>query len=1365
EWFFSLVGEGNRVLPSTITGTSTSPWSVITKMVKLSGIRMVSSAEIPQPLRSDLSINLFLPAVQAYPNGVPVNLSWATNGTGYVVSPDPGPSGNTSIWLPSSDIGQINFQAWYQGVKVLDTGVSGVVPAGTEPLSLTTADYGTQKNYSLAIYELGFVLNFYDGQSLTPVPSGIPFFFNHPGLGLIGPTTVTGQGVYDLIKAAPGGTYSNFFIFFNGSFVKAENASITLSSNSPNLLLVFKAYNLNMSVWSQEPFNIVGVKVRLYSETNLSQVGLPAYRLNQIFSSSLFSSAAFPTGWTYTITYNPDGTPYIKYWTIEQTTGTTGVFFGLLPPKSYDVWVHVPASPNDARNAGFREMDANATLYWSKDPYPGVGPINLTQNLVLQLSSYVYNPKFLIKDAGGNTLTFDNKSSSAFFIVEPWFTSQYPNLFSGTLLTNYLVRVNETDSSGAITVPSINETGTNYPYGCRFMIGNSTWQPANGYRVMIYYKGVLVYNASVTLSNPYQSKENSIITSVYPYVLRITNNPLDSKDKFGIANLNVSVAWAGLNTTWWPTKDLVTWKAATEFSLINATLLEKGFNLTVVKRMWGPVQNTSFVVTTAPPYYSDAYFVTNGVTDSDGNFRLLIPVWNATTEAPIYTSSNALKFEASAAPYPGNLSSGTYPPQTTGAFFGTPIFANWTTIPGKTNNIPSTDVVRLAATLYNQKDTTLGTAVFSSIVRALNATGLYNATSYSSTNKSYGLSAGKFNSTAPEIGFQGRSNVGPTNASTYPNFYAYVEVYAPANDLGVVVYDFLNGTDNYQHDLPNQLVLIAPNNDTTNAPKYYTPIYRGNYSWLTNWGLSTTTLRLVYIKSTPNNILWGFYPIAVLSSSATNLSSPPSPNEISNFKSYTITHSGISVYGGVGGYVMSQELRPQWIAKFLPGGEVDWSTQVVVLQWPAKLFIQVFAGDGVRPLYNPPYESWVYIKDVSTSFNVSAAVTDSNGVASVLTGLNYTKLVQTGSDPTHDPFVEVSPQAATAKLVTGFNLLPGTYIVFVNYKGSTVWDTFRDQPQHRFIYLGVAPPPTSTGEDNRSSQTRTFTTKVFDLSVKVTDTSGKALSGATVEIPVLNENKTSNETGVISFELEPAGTYNVNVKYASHFGPVSASQLVSLDTTKTVEVTLPLYYVAVKLVSPRGAPLTTAVITIQNGYGSFSGTPDQSGTLVIPYAMPAGTYSVKASWFGADVSPTTPLNIVGSQTYTLVAGNIATVTVQVLGAQNQGLPGATVTIGPITGVTTGDGTFVTEIPYGTYTITASYKGVSASQSATISGDTTVTLRTGTFIELFGQSLTFASFVLWIIAVIVIVLILIIAAQEYNIYRRKKLPQLFGAGPK
>jgi hypothetical protein len=872
---------------------------------------------------------------------------------------------------------------------------------------------------------------------------------------------------------------------------------------------------------------------------------------------------------------------------------------------------------------------------------------------------------------------------------------------------------------------------------------------------MVYYKGILVYNATVKLSNPYVGKENPIITSVYPYWLRITNNPLstDPKDKFGIANLKVNVTWAGLNTTWWPTLDLATGKAVKEFSLINATKLEKGFNMTVIKRMWGNYTGSTLgIAKVSPPYYSDAIFINNFTTDSEGKVWLLIPVWNYSEDATVYQWNAPAKFSYGQAPFPGNLS--YVGATTTSDFFGTPVFANWTAIPGLTANV--TDKEWLVATFYNQKDMTLGTAVFSTNVRALNATGLYNAASYEATNKSYGLGPGVFNSTALETGFQGRKNIKPTNATTYADFYAYVEVFAPANDLGVVVYDFLNGTDNYQHDLPNQLVLISQNNETFKA--YYTPYYRGNYSWLSNGGISTTTLRIVYVKSTPNNILWGFYPISVLSSNVTEAYTPPSTDEISNFRSYTIKHSGITVYGGVGGYVQSLELRPQWIAKFLPGGGRDWETQVVVLQWPAKLVLQVFAGDGVRPLAGAN----VYIKDVGTSFNVSSAFTDNTGTASVISSVDYAKLIQTGSDPTHDPFVEVFAGAANAKLVTGFNLLPGVYIASVNYKNSVVWDTFRDQPQHRYIYLGVEPPATSTGEDNRTSQTRTFTTRVYDLQVKVTDQAGRPLSGASVTLSgsAFLESNVTGTTGATTFALEPSGTYTVTVNYNSKFGPVSSSQVVSLDTTKSVSLGLPLYDVVLKLVSPRGAPLVAADVKI----GSFEGTTDSNGVLVIPYTMPAGSYPLTVTWLGADVSPA-PLNVVGSQTYTVTAKNIATVTVQVLGAQNQGLSGATVTIGPITGVTTGDGTFVTEIPFGTYTVTASYKGVSASQSTTVSGDTTVTLRTGTFIELFGQSLTFASFVLWIIAVIIIVLILVIAAQEYNIYRRKKLPQLFGAGPK
>ncbi|NHV06971.1 MAG: carboxypeptidase regulatory-like domain-containing protein, partial [Thaumarchaeota archaeon] len=1363
EWFFSLVGSGNRVKPSTIT----SPFPAQAKMVKLSGIRMVSSAEIPQTLRSDLSVNLFLPAVQAYPNGVPVNLSWATNGTGYVVSPDPGPSGNTSIWLPSSDIGQINFQAWFQGVKVLDTGISGVIPAGATPLSLTTTDYGTQKNYSLAIYELGFVLNFYDGQTKTPVPSGIPFFFNHPGLGLIGPTTVTGQGVYDLIKAAPGGTYSNFFILYNGSYVQALNASISLTGNSPNLLLLFPSYNLNMSVWSQEPFNIVGVKVRLYSETNFSKVGLPAYKLKEVFDSPMFSSAMFPTGWTYTVTYNPDGTPYVKYWSPEQTTTTTGVYFKLLPAKVYDVWVHVPALASAAKAAGFRPGDANATLYWSKDPYPGVKPINLTQNLLLQLMSYVYDPKFSIKDAGGNSLPFDNASSSAFFVVEPWFsyvnattgdTESATETFLTTTLTNYLVRANETDSSGAITVPSVNATGSDYPGKCRFMIGQSTWQPANGYRVMVYYKGILVYNATVNLSNPYVGKENPIITSVYPYVLKITNNPLDAKDKFGIANLKVKVAWAGLNTTWWPTKDLVTWKAATEFSLINATLLQKGFNLTVIERMWGPIQNASFVVPTMPPYYSDAYFVTEGITGSDGTFRLLIPVWNATTKAPLYTKGTALNFTTPAAWYPGNLSSGTYPPTTTGALFGTPVFANWTTIPGTTNNIPAGDVVRLAATFYNQKDTTLGTAVFSDEVRALNATGLYNATSYYSsemeTYKSYGKAPGVLSGGL----FQGRK-VGPP--TVYADFYAYVEVYAPANDLGVVVYDYFQNINTaYSHDLPNQYVAIVRKAIKDSSGNVLSPRTTLLQSWTPIKRITLpngTQLRAVLLKSSPSNILWGFYDVDIFTTNVTQSEvsylTIPSENELGAFKNYS-TASGLML-GGVGGSLADKQVRPQWLAKSLKGSGADWDTGIYGLQWPTKLNIKVYAADGVRTLNG----AYVYIIDARTNYNVSVALTGSTGEASEIDNVPYDPSL----DPTVDPFTVPGTNPVTLRL--GFNLLNGTYIVKVVYKGVNVWDTFRDQPQHRYIYLGVTPPPTATGEDFDPAQTRPFSAHVYDLGIKVADQSPAArpLSGATVKLtaPYGTETATTTETGETTFTLLPAGTYVVEVSAPSKFGTVTAKQEVKLADTTTVLVPVPLYDITLKVVSPRGTPLVAADVKVG---GISVGTTDATGSIAISQ-IPAGSYPVSITWLGTDVSPTAPLSVALSQAYLVTASKIATVTVQVLGAQNQGLSGATVTIGPITGITTGDGTFTTEIPFGTYTATASYKGVSASQSVTVSGDTTVTLRTGTFIELFGQSLTFASFVLWIIAVIIIVLILVIAAQEYNIYRRKKLPQLFGAGPK
>jgi len=121
--------------PSIIT----SPYPIKTMMVKLTGIKMVFSRDISESQRNDFELELLLP-VAISGHGMAVSVSWITSRECYLVSPDPS---SGSVWLPSKDIGQINFQAWFQGIKVLDTGISSITPAGAKPLSLAKDDYDT----------------------------------------------------------------------------------------------------------------------------------------------------------------------------------------------------------------------------------------------------------------------------------------------------------------------------------------------------------------------------------------------------------------------------------------------------------------------------------------------------------------------------------------------------------------------------------------------------------------------------------------------------------------------------------------------------------------------------------------------------------------------------------------------------------------------------------------------------------------------------------------------------------------------------------------------------------------------------------------------------------------------------------------------------------------------------------------------------------------------------------------------------------------------------------------------------------------------------------------------------------------------
>jgi len=516
------------------------------------------------------------------------------------------------------------------------------------------------------------------------------------------------------------------------------------------------------------------------------------------------------------------------------------------------------------------------------------------------------------------------------------------------------------------------------------------------------------------------------------------------------------------------------------------------------------------------------------------------------------------------------------------------------------------------------------------------------------------------------------------------------------------------------------------------------------------------------------------------------------------------------------------QLDPQWLVAFLPGGDIDWVSWYVDLRWPTKLQLTIYAGDGARYLN----DAWVFIVDGVTNENVTAALTDDAGYPGSIDITNPTLITEWAGDglATGDP--------EGSRLNLGFNLGMYGYLYYVDLNGSwwdeagkwytegipcdyvykvyctsgsgkwivkvffkapdagavktfgkvegvSVWDTFRDQPQHRYIYLGINLPPSATGEDNDTAQVRTFNTKVYDLRIRVVDQSPSARpivnAPLTITAPDPHPDwvisKTTTPAGEVSLALVPAGKYLIAAASPVSLYGKPAAQIAAnvearvIDAPAFALVPLPIFDATIKLVTPSGKPIVGAGITVA---GVALGVTDAEGS-VLATSIPSGSFTVAASWFGQDISPTTPLTVTLSRTYVLTASKVALVQIQVVGAQNQGLAGAHVSIkiGTTTvfsGIANTDGVVAIELPYGTYDVKASHKGVEASKTISVTGDAVEKLTTGVFIELFGQGLTFAGFALWVVAILVVILILVIAAQEYNIYRRKRLPQLFGAGP-
>lgn len=153
-----------------------------------------------------------------------------------------------------------------------------------------------------------------------------------------------------------------------------------------------------------------------------------------------------------------------------------------------------------------------------------------------------------------------------------------------------------------------------------------------------------------------------------------------------------------------------------------------------------------------------------------------------------------------------------------------------------------------------------------------------------------------------------------------------------------------------------------------------------------------------------------------------------------------------------------------------------------------------------------------------------------------------------------------------------------------------------------------------------------------------------------------------------------------------------------------------------------------------------------------------GTYTYQLQlWWDNNGTPV----IEDSKNITIIVSPpIARLTVYVIGAQDQSLSGAQVEIKDaqgntiFSGVSNEQGMVSVNVPYGTYTVTVDYKGFTNTASASVNSPEgkVKTIAIDVFIEIFGQAMTFTTFVLLMIVIVIVVLL-----PAFAIKRFKRMP--------
>jgi len=203
--------------------------------------------------------------------------------------------------------------------------------------------------------------------------------------------------------------------------------------------------------------------------------------------------------------------------------------------------------------------------------------------------------------------------------------------------------------------------------------------------------------------------------------------------------------------------------------------------------------------------------------------------------------------------------------------------------------------------------------------------------------------------------------------------------------------------------------------------------------------------------------------------------------------------------------------------------------------------------------------------------------------------------------------------------------------------------------------------------------------------------------------------------------------------------------------------------------TPRGTLLNNATVyaTLPQGI-TVTASTDAEGKLTL-INIPVGTLTLeRVTWRGWDaIMAAKSFTVEATKTYDVIADNIVTLTVKVVGTRDQGLPYASVSVYSngkhiITRIADESGLASIELPREKYRVAAAYKGKSSEKTVDLTTlpaevvEKAETVKLDVYIELFGYAMSASEFVLSIVLAVIIVLVVAFIVHEYIVWRRKRI---------